>query len=75
MKLTKSQLTQMIKEEFESTYRPPVAQVIDLMEKFYDGADPDRKEWFEEELIKRFTELIQRWREGRENPSDTGSGY
>jgi len=61
--------------EFESTYRPPVAQVIDLMESLYDSAMPDRKEWFEKELIKRFTELVHRWRTGREESSNTEDEY
>ena len=83
MKLTKSQLKQIIKEEFqqersigsghpnvtdyESEYRPSHLVAFDKMKELYNSADPDRKEWFENKLIEEFKTLVNTWREERKN--------
>jgi hypothetical protein len=78
MKLTKSQLTQMIKEELEVLTEASAAirALFNPMEEMYDSAPtPEAKEQLENNIIMVFKNIIKSWREGRESPDAWKSGY
>ena len=78
MKITKSQLTELIKEELEVLTEASAAirALFHPMEKMYDAAPtPEAKEQLENNIIMVFENIIKSWREGRENPDAWKSGY
>jgi cob(I)alamin adenosyltransferase len=81
MKITKSQLKQIIMEELNETHyalgplsvdvpdqyvMEKLAQVVDPIADVYnDLATPEEQETFEENLVKEIDEYVQQWRQQR----------
>ena len=91
MKLTKSQLVQLIKEEFGVLNEDSAAirSVFAPMEKMYYTAKdwspqgtleerdttPEEKKQLEDSFIRVFENIIKTWQEERESPDAWKSGY
>ena len=83
MKLTKSQLEKIIKEEVNNINKgelllehgPQVIKAFQPIIDLYDMANDEDKEQLENNMIEVFKNIVKDWRQNRENPDAWKSGY
>ena len=83
MKLTKSQLEKIIKEEISNINEnnllleqgPQVIQAFQPIIDLYDMANDEDKEQIENSMIEVFKNIVKAWRRDREDPDAWKSGY